>query len=128
MPNWPVFQLNYQNGMRLRYDNPSEQYCMRLDTCPHWAPSTWTTRDRVDGWKEFETPKSIRSFKFGDYEDALLVQNLTEAAQTCNVAKARATFEGLEVNDTVANATSTIELSSAEGGLSSNWTNLLPVE
>ncbi|KAE8997084.1 hypothetical protein PF011_g15633 [Phytophthora fragariae] len=157
MTNWPVFQLNFQNGLRLRYDNPSEQFCFRFDTCHNWAPSTWvswwelpthqvgiffettdcsfrsgkynfkTTRGHVDGWKTFEPAKAFRSFKFGDYEDALLMQNLTEAstAQHCNIAKARATFESLEGNDTVVNATSTIEWSSDEG-LSSNWTDPLP--
>ncbi|KAG6609202.1 NEDD8-specific protease 1 [Phytophthora cinnamomi] len=143
----------------MRYDNPSERFCLRFDTCHDWAPSTWvswwevpthqvgiffetidckfrddkynfkTTRGHVDGWKTFEQAKSFRSFMFGDYEDALLELNLTEASstQTCNIAKARATFEGLDVNGTLTNATSNIEWSSA-GDLSSNWTDPLPAE
>ncbi|ETI30776.1 hypothetical protein F442_21973 [Phytophthora nicotianae P10297] len=94
----------------------------------HFTFNTGSTRSRVTGMHYFEDgPKRIRSLMLGRNEDALL-QEAMKATTVSRSCKLHDWYDSasLDANMTLANSTSVFEWAGGAGGLSANWTDVLP--
>jgi hypothetical protein len=125
-----VLEHHQVSGLGGRYQNfvaesPHQQVC-HTDTCRTGGKFFYISDvAKVNGSHKFSKAQAVRSFMFGDNNDYARRPRLISSK--C-VLQERSSVEATStgVNQTTNEIDWTIDASSSSGGLSANWSELLP--